>query len=356
MKCLRNIDRTQIPNDIIMQYIKVYQSIGTNQETHQILSDDYETIVIQTIKNDVYFFAKMFDIDVSNRRFKSLVFKDVKPKNKDEQLIKNLKLAFHKIHDDISTFELLTNEIQDLMQFLYTDIIPKKHCQFRKLNDDIKAPTLLDKTYRNTRDVLDQAVDLFNEALKEESYEVNYLIVNFYIDFIHIKPFYDKNEEIGMLLIYILLLANGYEVYEYVSFMKHIHQHQEQLKQVVLQSSFNYSEGLAQVLPLHRFLLKQAIESYQTLRYLVRDYEFDKHLNKTNNIENTILKFEEIFSKDDLRQKHPFVSDSTINRTLRRLRDEGAIRPIGKGRSAKWMRLTKPKKQQFKFEQLDLKI
>jgi hypothetical protein len=138
--------------------------------------------------------------------------------------------------------------------------------------------------------------------------------------------------------------------------MKWLYEHKTAFDKMVLQSSFNYEEGLAQVLPLHRFLLKGAIESYQKLRYLVRDYEFDKHLNKTNNIENTILKFEEIFSKEDVRIAHPFVSDSTINRTLRRLRDEGAIRPVGKGRGAKWMRLTKPKKKQFQFEQLDLKL
>ncbi|MCF7925435.1 MAG: hypothetical protein K9L26_02780 [Candidatus Izimaplasma sp.] len=356
MKCLNNIKRTQLPNDIVMNYIKVYQSIGTNQENHNILNDDYETIVMQTIKNDIYYFAKIFQIDISNRRFKSLVFKDVKPKNKNEQLIKNLKNVFHKIHDDISTFQLLTNEIQDLMQFLYTDIIPKKNCQFRKLKNESPLTSLLHETFTNARDVLEKTVKLLNDHLENESYEASYLIVNFYIDFLHIKPFYDKNEEIGLLVLYILLLSNGYEVYEYVSFMKYIYTQRDVFNQVVLQSSFNYSEGLAQVLPLHRFLLKGANESYQTLRYLVRDYEFDKHLNKTNNIENTILKFEDVFSKEDLRQKHPFVSDSTINRTLRRLRDEGAIRPIGKGRSAKWMRLTKPKKKQFKFEQLDLKI
>jgi hypothetical protein len=356
MKCLANIERTQLPNDIIMQYINVYQSIGSNTKNHEVLSNDYEAIILQTIKNDTYYFVRLFDIDVTNVRFKSLIFKDVKPRTKSETLVKNIRNAFVKIYQDISSFELLTTEIQNLLQFIYQDFIPKKHLQFRKLNDVQPSTSLLRQKSTSTRDILEKTVTLFNEQIDNNRYESNYLIVNFYIDFLNIRPFHEKNEEIGLLLLHILLLTQGYEVYEYISFMKWLYEHKTAFDKMVLQSSFNYEEGLAQVLPLHRFLLKGAIESYQKLRYLVRDYEFDKHLNKTNNIENTILKFEEIFSKEDVRIAHPFVSDSTINRTLRRLRDEGAIRPVGKGRGAKWMRLTKPKKKQFQFEQLDLKL
>jgi hypothetical protein len=123
----------------------------------------------------------------------------------------------------------------------------------------------------------------------------------------------------------------------------------------VIQSSFNWEVGYAQVLPLHEFLIEQTIASYTLLNDIVRDYNFDKQLNKSDNVENTINKLDEIFTKDDIRIIHPYISDSTINRTLKRMRDEGKIRPLGKGRSAKWMKLYKSNNK-FKFEQLDLKI
>ena len=44
------------------------------------------------------------------------------------------------------------------------------------------------------------------------------------------------------------------------------------------------------------------------------------------------------FTKEDIRLQNPYVSESTINRALISLRDSGYIEPLGKGRSAKWIR------------------
>ncbi|MEB1807165.1 MAG: cell filamentation protein Fic, partial [Bacillaceae bacterium] len=44
------------------------------------------------------------------------------------------------------------------------------------------------------------------------------------------------------------------------------------------------------------------------------------------------------FTKSDIRQACPDISEATINRVLRELRDEGIIAPSGLGRSAKWIK------------------
>ena len=215
---------------------------------------------------------------------------------------------------------------------------------------------LLNSKYSSTRESIEYLIQLFKNAVEEDRYEVSYVITNFYIDFIKIKPFVDKNEEIGILLMYILLITNGFEVFEYISFMEKVYKSKDTFDNCVLQSTFNWEVGYAQILPLHNFIIDVSLDSYQTLNYLVRDYEFDKQLNKSNNVENTITKLDDTFSKDDIRNIHPYISDSTINRTLKRLRDEGLIRPLGKGRSAKWIKLVKTDKKKVKFEQLDLNI
>ena len=61
---------------------------------------------------------------------------------------------------------------------------------------------------------------------------------------------------------------------------------------------------------------------------------------KSTNIENTINKLPNIFTKDQIREIHPYVSESTINRALQKLRDENKIKPLGKGRSAKWRKIS----------------
>jgi len=353
---MENLNRTQIPNDVVIDYIKLYKSIGINRYNHDTLVSDYEVMVRQTIRNDIYYFAKIFQINVTDARFKSLVYKNVKPKNKDEKLILNLQNAFTKIHKDITSFELLVTEVQDLMRFLYTDILSPVKMQFRKIERKERNVNLLTSKHTSTRELLESLIQLFNSSVKENRYEVSLIIMNFYIDFIKIRPFNEKNNEVGLLIMYILLLANGFEVYEYISLLEKIFKNKSTFDNVVLQSSFNWEVWYAQILPLHQFILKVSIESYQTLNFLVRDYEFDKQLNKSNNIENTINKLDEIFSKDDIRNIHPYISDSTINRTLKRLRDDHKIRPLGKGRSAKWLKLYKTDNKKLKFEQLDLNI
>lgn len=356
MNCMENLKRTQIPNDVMMKYIKLYKSIGVNRFNHEILTGDYDAMVLQTVRNDTYFFAKTFQINVTDARFKSLIYKNVKPKNKDEKLINNLKSAFIKIHKETSSFELLVTEVQDLMKFLYTDIISNTKMQFRKIERKDRNVNLLNSKYTSTRESIDYLIQLFNEAVKENNYEVSFIIMSFYIDFIKIKPFVAKNEEIGILLMYILLLTNGFEVFEYISFMEKIYKSKAVFENVVLQSSFNWEVGYPQIVPLHTFVINVALDSYQTLNFLVRDYEFDKQLNKSNNVENTISKLDDTFTKDDIRNIHPYISDSTINRTLKRLRDEEKIRPLGKGRSAKWIKLIKTDSKKLKYEQLDLNI
>jgi len=356
MNCLINLNRTQIPHDVIMSYINIYKSIGINHYNHETLNSDYSVMVRQTINNDTHFFFLIFALGVTDARLKSLIYKDVMPKNKDERFILNLKNVFTKIHNENSTFELLPNEVFDLLKFLYKDVLPDGRIQFRKVAKKTNKITLLTGSYTSKRENLDDLIKLFNEKLREKKYEVSFIIENFYIDFINISPFVEKNAEIGLILLYILFLTNSYEVFEYISFMQIIASNKSEFELEVRNASFNWEEGFSQILPFHRFMLKTSSFAYDQINELIRNYEFDSQLNKSNNIENTINKLPDVFSKDDIRNVHPYISDSTINRTLKRLRDAERIRPLGKGRSAKWIKLFKTTNKKLSFEQLGLKL
>lgn len=356
MKCLENISRTQIPGDIIMQYIKLYQSIGKNNYNYDTLQRDYDTIVAKTIEHDTKYFVKYFDTPVTDHRLMMLIERDIAPKNKDEQWVVNVKKAFMKIHKESDTFELLTNEIYDLLNFLYKDIVIDQKLQFEKMKKDTKKVNLLSSNYVSKKELLEQLIQTFNKAKNDHQHEVSFIITNFYVDFINMHPFVDKNKEIGLMLLYILLLVNGFEVYEYISMMQYMYQSKQEFERALLSASFNWEEGFSETLSIHRFLLKISLVSYDALNEMIRNYVYDMGLNKSNNIENTINKLEDVFSKNDLRKQHPLISDSTIDRTLKRLRDEGKIRPIGQGRGAKWMKLYESKHKKVNYGQIDFKI
>lgn len=356
MNCLLNINRTQIPHDIVMAYLNIYKSIGMNDFNHETLNSDYPVMVRQTISNDTYYFVQFLGLDVSDSRLKSLIYKDVLPKNKDEKFVLNLRNVFTKIHKDTSTFELLTTEAFDLYKFLYKDVLSESKISFAKIERKTAKINLLSSNFSSKRDDLEELIRLYQKTITENKFEVSFIITNFFVDFINIAPFTEKNEEIGILLLYILLITNSYEAFEYVSFMELLNNNKLEFHRVLKNASFNWSEGFSQLLPLHRFVINISLQAYNKINLLIRDHEFDSHLNKSNNVENTIHKLEDVFSKDDIRLAHPYTSDSTINRTLKRLRDSEKIRPLGKGRSAKWIKLFESKSKKIIYEQLDLNI
>ena len=89
-----------------------------------------------------------------------------------------------------------------------------------------------------------------------------------------------------------------------------------------------------------RQVFKLIGEAYNQLDGLIKNLYFAKRAYKSDVIEETIYKkMPKYFTKDDIRRFHPDASDSTINRILFKLRDEQIIMPLGKGRSARWMKL-----------------
>lgn len=356
MSCLSNINRTQVPHDIIMAYIHIYKSIGMNDYNHDALNSDYQVMVRQTINNDTYYFIKFLELNVSETRLKSLIYKDVLPKNKDEKFVLNLKIVFTKIHKETSTFELITNEVFDLLKLLYSDVLNEPKLGFKRSGKQSTKINLYGSKSTSKREELDNMITLYNSIILENKFEVSYIVSNFFIDFINIAPFIEKNEEIGILLLYILLITNSYEAFEFISFMELLNENKDEFHRVQKNASYNWIEGFSQLLPFHRFIINISLQAYNKINSLIRDHEFDAQLNKSNNVENTIHKLEDVFSKDDIRIAHPYISDSTINRTLKRLRDEEKIRPLGKGRSAKWIKLFESKNKKVVYEQLDLNI
>ena len=215
---------------------------------------------------------------------------------------------------------------------------------------------LLSSGVKTKREALGKLVDSYHYAKKNTQFEHSLVAVDFYIDFIHLAPFKKHNDVLGLLALYILLVSYDYKAFHLISFFEKLYKRRNQFEKVKEEASRNWSEGLADTTALHRFMLDLSIEAYKEAHEMVRNYAFDKQHNKSDYIENTINKLEEVFSKDEIRTAHPTVSDSTINRTLKRLRDEKKIRPLGKGRGAKWMKLYKTNKKPSFQEQMNLKF
>ncbi len=357
MNCLKNIEYNKIANDIIKRYLDLYTFIGRNREFMKAFEEDFTTLTRQTIQQDAYFMGQLLDLNITETRYRQLITKDVKAKTNDEQRLKNIKEAFLRIHDDTDSFELIDREIHDLLKFLHKDAASDHELAFAKENSrPEKKINLLSSGHKTKREALSMLVERYHYAKRHHDYEDGFINLCFYIDLTQLKPFKKHNDTIALIMLYVLLLSDGYLCFHLSSFFEKLMKRKDVFMKLKNEAVANWTEGLADVHDLHRFILDVAIEAYKEVHEMLRNYTFDKELNKGDYIENTINRLNEVFSKEDIRNAHPTISESTINRTLARLRDEKKIRPLGKGRSAKWMKLYESPKKRSLQEQLNLKI
>ncbi len=353
---LETIQQTHIPNDIIHQYLKLYGLIGRNDTFLSTLNQDLPLFIEATIREDVFRFLQYLDITIPDARLRQMLLHNRTPKNNNEKILVRLKAIFNKMHHGIDAFELIVNEITALASVLYQDIVPDQDLHFVKIakkeRDKRQEITLLSGHRTSKREDLEELVTLYKQAIQKHKFEKGYVACHFYLDFMQLKPFHAHNETIGLLVFYLLLLASDYRCFHLESFFTALFEHEKEFRKARQEAVINYNEGVSNAIPLHRLILDITTSSYQRAQEMIRNYTYDHSQNKSDYLENTIKQLPDVFTKEDIRLKHPTVSDSTINRTLKRLKEEDIIRPLGTGRSAKWMKV--PRKTKLTPTQMTL--
>ncbi|HEY8395904.1 MAG TPA: hypothetical protein VIK96_03910 [Bacilli bacterium] len=340
MSTVLNIERFIIPNDVVVQLTDVYRWIGKNSIFSDTVKGDSERIVEATVERDAYFLLKMCNLNLTDARARLIITKNSNPRLKDETTLYRIKEMLLSIQNNYKEIRHQSNDLLDLANFLFSHYHEIKFAY----EETDKKSVLKSQANRSKRLILDKINDEINIISEKKSFEKLVLYLNFFIDFYNIAPFTDRNYEVALFLLFILLLKADLETFRYVSFFELLYNNYSEFQKEVKNASFNWKEGFAQTMGFIRFMLRLILNAYEKTYDIIKDYEFDTNINKSYNIENTIHKLPEIFTKDEIRILHPFVSDSTINRTLIKMRDEGLIKPLGKGRSAKWLRIARENK------------
>lgn len=345
-----------IPHDVIAPMLDVYRYIGRNDEFFSSLDINLETFVAATVREDTFFLAQILELSIKEDRLKALILKDLKPQTHDEMVLSRLKHALVRIHENIEEFELIANEIVSLIQFIYGDVAKASDLAFDRMDKKAPGKDLLSAKTVSKRSLLEDLVNQYHHVYKQKTVEKGLLATSFYLDFNVIKPFKTRNELIGLLMLYILLLNSDYRCFQLVSFFGIYDRLKGTFQEAESKASQNATLGQHNPVGLHRLILSMTLEGYKGLDSLVKNYQFDHQFNKRDLLENTIKKLPEVFTKEDVRLYHPSVSESTINRALKRLKNEKKIAPLGKGRSAKWMKLHSKKDKLNLHEQMRLKF
>ena len=328
------LNQYSIPSDVLKNMLSLYKLIGMNGQYEEKLNDKKTFLENDVIEKDTFFACRLLNINLSDQRLRLLITKDSKPQTKQEEVVTGLKKVFTRLHKNaLEGYSFNGSDILDNLNIVFG----KKSTSFSKENYIVKGirPISIRLKY-------EQILEKYHLYKKEERFENIFLSIVTYMEMCNLNPYTENNEFAAIIALYYMLLTSDAKCYFYVSFIEKYYLNKELIKDSVLKGSINYWEKYLFTTDTVRLIYNITISSYKEIDEMIKQYYFSSRAYKSDVIEETVIKKMPIyFTKDDVRRYHPDASDSTINRILFKLRDEEVIMPLGKGRSARWMKLIK---------------
>lgn len=339
---LKNKD---IPMNIVRLIGKINEYKGKQdiyiEQSPQVLEKLKEVAIIQSTKAS----NSIEGIVVTDKRLNEIMKDDTRLKDRSEGEIAGYRDVLNTIHNSYDAIPVNPNIILQLHRDLYkyvsvnggnwknqNNIIGKilpggeKHVRFKPLNA------------AETPEAMSELCEYLNTEMSEENLDPLILIGSFILDFLCIHPFNDGNGRVSRLLTLLLLYKYDYKVGRYISLEKIIEESKSSYYETLNKSSVGWHDGDHNIFIWLDYFLGTLLAAYKEFENRFGTVK-NKKGNKSYRVEQAVKNVLGTFTKEEIRQACPDVSDSTINRVFKKLKKEGVIEVLGKGRSAKWKRL-----------------
>lgn len=324
-----------IPNNVLVKLLSTYSLIGKNEQINDSLKEEDDYLIEQNIISETYTITRHLGIKVTDNRLRLLLNKNSQPLNQEERKVIGIKEVLSVI---IKEAESIPFNGSDFLQYLNRIFGKNTHRFTNRIYNELLGRNYdLKKT--SIRAILENMIDEYHMHITRKNYEPIYLslVVYLYLDLM--RPYTDHNELAGELMLYYMLIRVGVVSIKYSNFFELLYNDLNTWNNEMQLCYVNFPKSPLQLNDFIPLTLTIIDKSYQTIIAKIKASKQEKRMFKRDGIEQTIFKMPNTFSKEDIRQYHPQVSESTLNRSLFKLRDEGIIMPLGKGRSARWVKL-----------------
>lgn len=355
MNCLRNISSTLYKADLVKKLTDLYMHKGKDFYYEDVLKAYLNGIIQETIEKDTEYASRLLNLKISDSRRARIVKGNSSPKTKDEILLSNLKKVFTtiqkkgtKLYDDLDDNELLRLAIS-----VFEGVDSVKYASYEVLEEN--SFTLYpEKVRKYKREEINEAIRIFKNGLYKSEIEATNLITAFYVDLIHMDCFTGYNDFLALLILYALLFGQRFNVFKYESFFELYYKNIDKFKVVTASAGLNWETGYSNITMLNTEIIDLMLLGYSKTDYRINDVKFDKAIKKIDNVESAVMKLPQTFTRKDIKDACPRLSDSTINRALENLKAENKIRSNGTGRSATWTKLVENESFQSRITQMSI--
>ena len=305
--------------------------------------------------------AKVQSVESSNRiegiittssRIGQIVREKTTPKNRDEKEIagyRDVLNTIHESHDYISvTGNMILQLHRDLMKYSESGLGGTY-----KITQNYLKETRADGTEfirftpvppYETAPCIDAVCENYRTAIEAHKVDSLLLIPVFIHDFLCIHPFNDGNGRMSRLLTLLLLYRSGYEVGKYISIKKHIEKTKDAYYEALEEASEGWHEETDNPMPFIKYMLGIILACYR---------EFEERVEAIGEIRTVTVKSKAYdivkaavdskigkFSKKDIANICPSISEKSVEAAVRKLVGEGYIERHGTGRNTFYTKIS----------------
>ena len=324
---------------------KIYEYKG-KQELYvanfsDVLDKMVEVAKIQSTKSS----NAIEGISTNDTRLEKLMNKKSEPKNRNEEEIYGYREVLDIIHENYESIEFTKNNILTLHNKLYSYSGERHKGKFKTMDNSIvEVNSLGEKKVRfqpvsafETEKYIDAMIEAYNKALSLKIPPL-LLIPTVIHDFLAIHPFADGNGRMSRLLTLLLFYKNEFFVGKYISLEMIIEETKDIYYEELQASSENWHDGTNNDLPFIKYMLSVIYKAYSEC-----DERFklisEKSLSSSDRVMKIFANSLEPLSKSDIVVLCPDISQRTIERALKELKDSGLIKQVGSGRSTKYIKV-----------------
>ena len=284
-------------------------------------------------------------IVTTNTRIKQLVGEKTTPRNRDEQEIAGYRDALNIIHESFDAIPISQNYILQLHKIMYSHMNNPMAGKTKNVQNYISASypdghseiLFTPLAPFETPEALDKICEEYNKVIGNFELEPLIAIPLFIHDFLCIHPFNDGNGRMSRLLTTLLLYRNNFYVGKYISLEAKIAKNKDLYYDALGASQNGWHEGTEDVTPFIKYILSTILSAYKDFedRFAIVEEKLPAVDMVRKATQNKIGKF----TKQDIRELCPSLSDSSIESSFRQLIDAGEIKRGGSGKSTYYIRL-----------------
>ncbi len=288
---------------------------------------------------------KIEGIVTTSTRIKQILSDKTTPRNRDEEEILGYRDVLNVIHENYEYIPLKSSYILQLHGQLYKYSDKSIGGKYKNVQNYISEIRPDGSSYVRfqplepfeTPDAVERLCQEFNIVSSKFDVDPLILILIFILDFLCIHPFNDGNGRMSRLLTLLLLYKFGFNIGKFISIEKIIEETKDKYYEALQFSSLGWIEDNNDPSAFIKYMLSVILKAYRDLDDRV------KILSENNSkalilVEGAIKTILGKFTKADILALCPTLSQTTIERCLKKLLDNKQIQKHGDRKSSYYTR------------------